>query len=267
MYHKFTLKELTEIAPFLNWTRYFEEAFDFHSRTSISDSISTKLHKNRTISTSSNVNGTNLTKVEHLEPIKTQNFNSSGNGTRRAKDPTVSFISKHKITDMEQVVLYSPEYYEDISNLIIEYNSTDRGRVALANYLAWGVIQSLVAALPKNFRDASRPLRKALIGSETIDVSWRYCVTDTNQLMGFALGSAFVRRVFQGNSKGRAEEMIDSIRNAFKDNLINLNWMDDRTRMLAKEKADHINQMIGFPDFILSPSVLDSKYEGVSMSL
>lgn len=173
-------------------------------------------------------------------------------------------MQKFHITEDEYVVIYSPEYFEDLSNLVGEYLKTDRGKTTLANYLAWTVFQSLVATLPKNFRDASKQLRKALIGSEGTEVSWRYCVTDTNQLMGFALGSLFVRRVFQGRSKERAEEMIFNIRNAFKENLGNLQWMDDRTRHLAREKADHINQMIGFPDFILSPDILNEKYEGVS---
>lgn len=35
MYHKFTLRELTKRAPFLNWTKYFDEAYDYHSRTTI----------------------------------------------------------------------------------------------------------------------------------------------------------------------------------------------------------------------------------------
>lgn len=260
MYHKFTLKDLTKRSSFLNWTKYFDDAFDYHSRTTISFSSeirprnSTSDNYDRFKSqtkysvTSSSSNETNTT-LEH-------------SGEQTTRQPTT--ISKHRITEDENIVIYSPEYFDDLSNLITLYTETERGKVTLANYMAWSVIQSLIATLPKNFRDASKVLRKALIGSEGIEVSWRYCVTDTNQVMGFALGSLFVRRVFQGKPKERAEEMIYSIRNAFKDNLPNLSWMDDRTRQLAREKADHINQMIGFPDFILSPEKLNGKYEGVS---
>lgn len=257
MYHKFTLRELTKRSNFLNWTKYFDDAFDYHSRTTISFSsqisprtnqsdISDGGFKSQTTKYSIATNSSEL-----LESAKSQSKH-------------VSTISKHRITDDENIVIYSPEYFDDLSILILQYAETEKGKVTLANYMAWSVIQSLIATLPKNFRDASKILRKALIGSEGIEVSWRYCVTDTNQVMGFALGSLFVRRVFQGNSKERAEEMIYSIRNAFKDNLPNLSWMDDSTRMLAREKADHINQMIGFPDFILSPDKLNGKYEGVS---
>lgn len=263
MYHKFTLKELSNKSPFLNWTKYFDDAFDYHSRTSIS--FSSEI---RPRNSSSDINDRfkNQTKYSVTNAANDNNQASdTSSSAPSSRQPTT--ISKHMIDEDENIVIYSPEYFVELSDLITQYTETDRGKVTLANYLAWSVIQSLIATLPKNFRDASKILRKALIGSEGIEVSWRYCVTDTNQVMGFALGSLFVRRVFQGKSKERAEEMIYSIRNAFKDNLSNLAWMDDKTRGLAKEKADHINQMIGFPDFILSPEKLNGKYEGVSAQI
>lgn len=249
------MKELTDRSSFLNWTKYFDDAFDYHSRTSISFSSEIRPRSNNNQSDTGdrfkNQTSYSVTQNETLQ-------------TDPVGRPTTT-ISKHKITEDEHLVIYSPEYFDDLSNLIAEYSETERGKTTLANYMAWSVIQSLIATLPKNFRDASKVLRKALIGSEGIEVSWRYCVTDTNQVMGFALGSLFVRRVFQGNSKERAEEMIYSIRNAFKDNLPNLNWMDDTTRKSAKEKADHIKEMIGFPDFILNPEKLNGKYEGLEL--
>lgn len=270
MYHKYTLKELTKKSPFLNWTRYFDDAFDYHSRTTISFSseIRQRHNSSTTATTNDTQNSSPNSVMNQTEYVMSHEPSDMSKQTdTNAKKGSQSFISKHRITEEESVVIYSPEYFEDLSELVMEYKKTDSGKAILANYMAWSVIQSLIATLPKNFRDASKALRKALIGSEGLEVSWRYCVTDTNQVMGFALGSLFVRRVFQGKSKERAEEMIYSIRDAFKDNLVNLNWMDDRTRMLAREKADNINQMIGFPDFILSPDILNGKYEGVSLGM
>lgn len=273
MYHKFTLRELTKKSPFLNWTKYFDDAFDYHSKTTISFSSEIRPRYNHSDSADPTAGGksnqthysmTSTNNQDSVPPALIQTAGASNEIGAQAR-PT-STISKHRITEDENIVIYSPEYFEELSQLIQQYTESDKGKVTLANYMAWSVIQSLIATLPKNFRDASKVLRKALIGSEGIEVSWRYCVTDTNQVMGFALGSLFVRRVFQGKSKARAEEMIYSIRNAFKDNLKNLSWMDDGTRKLAREKADYINQMIGFPDFILSPEKLNGKYEGVSLA-
>lgn len=75
----------------------------------------------------------------------------------------------------------------------------------------------------------------------------------------------FVREAFHGDSKDQAEQMIDEIRNAFKENLKGLSWMDDETRLLAEEKADAISDMIGFPNYILDASQLDEKYKDLEI--
>ena len=107
----------------------------------------------------------------------------------------------------------------------------------LANYFVWSAAQTLTPTLSKPFRDASKILRKALIGSEGLETPWRYCVSDTNNVMGFALGSMFVKSVFKGRSKELAESMIKEVKDAFKDNLPHLQWMDPETRNLAREKS------------------------------
>lgn len=85
-------------------------------------------------------------------------------------------------------------------------------------------------------------------------------------VFGFAVGAMFVREVFHGESKPQAEEMINEIRAAFKENFVNLNWMDDETRKVAYEKADAITDMIGFPDYILDPVQLDEKFKDLNIS-
>ena len=107
----------------------------------------------------------------------------------------------------------------------------------LGNYLVWSAAQTLTPTLSKPIRDASKILRKALIGSEGSETPWRYCVSDTNNVMGFALGAMFVRSVFRGRSKELAQVMIQEVKDAFKENLPHLKWMDAETRILAKEKV------------------------------
>lgn len=76
----------------------------------------------------------------------------------------------------------------------------------------------------------------------------------------------FVREVFHGDSKPQAEEMINDIRTAFKQNFRHLEWMDEDTLKVANEKADAISDMIGFPDYILDPVQLDEKYKDLNIS-
>ncbi|KAH9634372.1 hypothetical protein HF086_010852, partial [Spodoptera exigua] len=139
------------------------------------------------------------------------------------------------IPDTERIVVYAPE--------------------TLTSYMMWQVSRSLSTYLSKSFRDATKILRKALFGSEGTEESWRYCVTDTNNAVGFAVGAMFVREVFHGEAKTQGEIMINNIRNAFKRNLKNLDWMDAETRKAAEIKADAITDMIG-----MTPSTVNAYY-------
>ncbi|XP_026317208.1 endothelin-converting enzyme homolog isoform X2 [Hyposmocoma kahamanoa] len=198
LYNPFTIKEWQKVAPFLNWTVFFNDAFKVVNRT---------------------------------------------------------------ITENERIVVYAPDYFRNLTKVIKKYSRTDEDQKTLTSYMMWQVSRSLSTYLSKSFRDATKILRKALFGSEGTEESWRYCVTDTNNAIGFAVGAMFVREVFHGEAKTQGEIMIDNIRNAFKNNLKNLDWMDEETREAAEIKADAITDMIGFPDYILDKNELDNQYE------
>lgn len=83
------------------------------------------------------------------------------------------------------------------------------------------------------------------MGSDGNEETWRSCVTDTNNVMGFAVGAMFVRQSFRGESKPLAESMIAAVKEAFKNNFENLDWMDEETRSAARDKANAITDMIG----------------------
>lgn len=82
--------------------------------------------------------------------------------------------------------------------LIIDYFVNNR---VINNYLVWQTVRTVTPYLSKVFRDAYKGLRKALLGSEGGEEPWRYCISDTNNVLGFALGALYVREVFHGQSK------------------------------------------------------------------
>ena len=57
--------------------------------------------------------------------------------------------------------------------------------------------------------------------------------------------------------------MIQTIREAFNELLVENQWMDDETRAVAKNKADSMNERIGYPEFLKDPKKLAMEYETV----
>jgi len=169
------------------------------------------------------------------------------------------------IEPTDPVVVYSPDFLRNLSVIIKDMLSTEKGKITVHNYLAWHTVRSYLSCLPKSFREAGKILRKSLMGSEGNEETWRSCVTDTNNVLGYAVGAMFIRQNFHGESKPLAESMIKTVKDSFKSNFQNLDWMDEETRNSAREKADAITDMIGYPKFILNGDELDSFYSDLQI--
>ncbi|KAL8188117.1 UNVERIFIED_CONTAM: Endothelin-converting enzyme 2 [Gekko kuhli] len=170
------------------------------------------------------------------------------------------FLSPLELTDAEPVVVYSREYLQQVSQLI---NTTDKSHSPrrllrpqgalykparpagpldkwvlapalqisiLNNYLIWNLVQKTASSLDQRFETAQEKLLEMLYGTK------------------------------------KAEDMIAEIRTAFEESLHQLDWMDEKTKQAAKEKADSIYDMIGFPEFILDDKELDDVYDGYEVS-
>ncbi|XP_015282402.1 PREDICTED: endothelin-converting enzyme 2 [Gekko japonicus] len=172
------------------------------------------------------------------------------------------FLSPLELTDAEPVVVYSQEYLQQVSQLI---NTTDKS--VLNNYLIWNLVQKTASSLDQRFETAQEKLLETLYGTKkSCTPRWQTCISNTDDTLGFALGALFVKATFDRHSKEIAEDMIAEIRTAFEESLHQLDWMDEKTKQAAKEKADSIYDMIGFPEFILDDKELDDVYDGYEVS-
>ncbi|XP_077785817.1 endothelin-converting enzyme 2 isoform X2 [Podarcis muralis] len=172
------------------------------------------------------------------------------------------FLSPLELTEAEPVVVYGREYLQQVSQLI---NNTDKS--VLNNYMIWNLVQKTASSLDQRFEAAQEKLLETLYGTKkSCTPRWQTCISNTDDTLGFALGALFVKATFDRHSKEIAEDMIAEIRTAFEESLDHLDWMDEKTKQAAKEKADSIYDMIGFPEFILDDKELDDVYDGYEVS-
>ncbi|CAK9298350.1 unnamed protein product [Gordionus sp. m RMFG-2023] len=136
-------------------------------------------------------------------------------------------------------------------------------RRILNNYFMWHVTKKMLPYLSSEFRATLRPLSKAIKGSTDGVDTWKACLSDTNSIIGFPLGSLYIKEEFQGRDKTLVNTMIDSIKVSFKKQLTGVDWMDEDTKKVAAEKVDAVKNKIGFPEYLLDSKLLDEKYEGV----
>ena len=74
---------------------------------------------------------------------------------------------------------------------------------------------------------------------------WGDCVSKTIDVMGYAVGSMLARKGRFYQSKNLVESMFDAVKEELKNNLNNIDWLDDETRLAVVEKADAMIHTIG----------------------
>ncbi|XP_011497176.1 PREDICTED: endothelin-converting enzyme 1-like [Ceratosolen solmsi marchali] len=172
----------------------------------------------------------------------------------------LSIILARPVNSSEPIVLYAVNYFQDLVKLL-----SQTPRRVIANYLFWRFIRHRVNNLDDRFQEAKQTFYYILFGREKSPSRWKNCVSQVNSNMGMAVGSIFVRKYFNEQSKNDTLSMTHEIQHAFRELLNKSNWLDPMTNRIASEKVEAMQLRIGYPDFILDSKDLDSRYKDVTI--
>ncbi|XP_055627429.1 neprilysin-1-like [Toxorhynchites rutilus septentrionalis] len=170
-------------------------------------------------------------------------------------------LNSVQLVENEAIVSYAMPYLIEMGRIL---NETDRRVVH--NYAIWRLVMSIMTHMIDDYQKERVEFRKILLGIQSERHRWSQCVEWTNKKLGMAVGALFIRDNFNQESKETALEMIHTIREAFNELLADIHWMDDETRAVAKEKADAMNERIGYPEILTSPSELEKEYINLTIS-
>jgi neprilysin len=167
----------------------------------------------------------------------------------------LTIVQGRAIDPEEKVILFAKSYMKDLVKLIeLSEPST------VANYLLWRFVRHRINNLDNRFLEAKQTFYHECFGREKSPPRWKSCVTQVNSNMGMATGALFVKKYFDENSKIDTVTMVHALQDGFRKILDNTDWIDSRTKKLAKQKLAAMSLKIGYPDYILSQSKLDERY-------
>uniref|UniRef100_A0A6P8IC68 Membrane metallo-endopeptidase-like 1 n=1 Tax=Actinia tenebrosa TaxID=6105 RepID=A0A6P8IC68_ACTTE len=163
------------------------------------------------------------------------------------------------ITPETTIILNGKRYFRKLKKHL-----SNTPKRTLANYMMWKLVYDFYLHLGQDFVDIYHDY-KAASGS-----SWQQpdrevtCMEQLLSMRGFALPltRVFVDKKFKGN-KQWILNATEQIRNEFISNLDNNFWMDRKTNEKAKTKAQSLQEVIGYPDFILNSTALDLVFDDV----
>ncbi|MBI1398561.1 M13 family metallopeptidase [Hyphomonas sp.] len=122
------------------------------------------------------------------------------------------------------------------------------------------------AVLPTDIDDAVFAFYgTALRGQPQQRERWKRAVSETENVLGEAIGKVFVERYFPPENKAAMDDLVKNLRKAMGSNIAELTWMSDDTKVKAVEKLDSFNPKIGYPEefetyetLVVGPNALDN---------
>jgi len=93
----------------------------------------------------------------------------------------------------------------------------------------------------------------------------RNCVYDAEDYMNEILIRKFVKDHFNDEIKERVVEMAENIKEAMKNRIPQLEWLDEETKNNAIEKVNKMTQKIGYPEEYLNPKRIYEIYKDLEV--
>jgi predicted metalloendopeptidase len=183
-------------------------------------------------------------KVTRRDPYKVYHpVDRAGLASMAKTFPWDAYLATLSLPAAREITVNDRAYFAGIDALM-----HDEKPEAWSHYLGWRALSATAPVLPKAFVNEDFALRRELTGQKELPPRWKRCVRDLDVALGELLGQPYVAAKFAGDSKARASELTAGIRQAMRDNLATLAWMDDPTRAAALEKLEKVNAKVGYPD-------------------
>lgn len=116
-------------------------------------------------------------------------------------------------------------------------------------YLTAHFLSDHAAVLPKAIDDASFNFyAKQLRGQEEQRPRWKRAVGAVEGSLGEAVGKVYAERYFPAENKAAMDELVANLRLAMADNLDEIDWMGEETKVQARDKLSKFTPKIGYTE-------------------
>ncbi|XP_043483736.1 neprilysin-2 isoform X2 [Leptopilina heterotoma] len=165
------------------------------------------------------------------------------------------------IGEDEVVIVNVPTFFKDFEKLMEQ-----TPKRVQANYVMWRAVAATISYLNDDVRRRQLQYSTAVSGKTEREPRWKECIDLTSGNLGLSVGALYVRKYFNEESKKSAVEMVTDIRKEFRKILETVDWMDEKTRKSALEKAMSMSTHIAYPDELLDDKKLEEFYENLELN-
>ncbi len=184
------------------------------------------------------------TKEDNRDPVKRYNPKTPEELQQLA--PKINWevnLQAAQVPGRDRYIVNQPSYFEAASDII-----AGTGISTWKDYLIFQTIDAFAPILGDDFFQAWFEFHQAgLQGIEEPRPRWRRAINATNANMGELLGQLYVEKHYQDEARERMETMIAYLLEAYRQSIIELDWMSDVTKQQALLKLSKFKPKIGYP--------------------
>jgi putative endopeptidase len=155
----------------------------------------------------------------------------------------LTYFQKIHANRLDSVIVGQPEFYTALNNELKNTSIED-----WKNYFRFHLISSNAGFLDKKTFNNYFEYRRSLSGATAPRPRWKRVLDAEEEAMGEALGQLFVKEYFNEKAKQRYNDLVENIRNAYKERIEKLTWMSDSTKQKAYAKLNKITKKVGYPN-------------------
>jgi putative endopeptidase len=154
-----------------------------------------------------------------------------------------SWLKNSGINTLDSVIVRQPEFYTALNSELV-HTPLEEWKC----YLEFHLVQDNAAYLDQQTFSNYFTYSQTLTGTKVPRPRWKRVLDAEESAMGEALGQLFVKEYFPEKAKQRYSDLVDAIRDAYKERIMKLSWMSDTTRQKALNKLAHVSKKVGYPD-------------------
>jgi putative endopeptidase len=144
---------------------------------------------------------------------------------------------------IKQLIVMQPDYFFHLNK------SMQNDLQFWKAYLKWKVINASAPYLHSKAVNAHFAFYGTkLTGTKEQKPRWKTVIGHANNMIGELVAQEYVKVAFTPESKKRVNEMVDNLRESFRDRINKLDWMSAATKTKALEKLNSFTRKLGYPD-------------------
>lgn len=158
--------------------------------------------------------------------------------------PISRYLEAAGLGNVSEVVVRQPEFFKGLYELAHSRDLND-----WKIYLRWHLVQATAPFLHSAAEEESFAFYgKVLRDQKVQEPRWQRAARVIDSGIGEALGQMFVEKHFPSAARARMTELVETLKEVFRDRLQKVDWMSEQTRLKALAKFERFTQKIGHPD-------------------